>query len=141
MFQCFCFVYLWLVQSFNKKSITCWSVLKYDLYIYFTAKCNRISLLHPVGVTLLSQLSTWMRSSRDKLYSEMLLTDRFLSSHRLQWLCLFLGCGLGQWLVLNARCFTVRGCTQPVGDCGSPAEGDVVSMASLEFFLLTKERI
>lgn len=43
-----------------------------------------------------------------ELYSEMLLTDRFHSSHRLEWLCLFLGCGLGQWLVLNSRCFSAE---------------------------------
>lgn len=46
------------------------------------------------------------------LYSEMLLTDRFHSSHRLEWFCLFLGCGLGQWLVLNSRCFSSGGCNQ-----------------------------
>lgn len=52
----------------------------------------------------------------------MLLTDRFLSSHRLEWLCLFLGCGLGQWLVLNARCLTA-GETHNLQDAGVASRG------------------
>ncbi len=52
----------------------------------------------------------------------MLLTDRFLSSHRLEWLCLFLGCGLGQRLVLNARCLTA-GETHSVQDAGVASRG------------------
>lgn len=52
----------------------------------------------------------------------MLLTDRFLRSHRLEWLCLFLGCGLGQWLVLNARCLTA-GYTHILQDAGVARRG------------------
>lgn len=53
----------------------------------------------------------------------MLLTDRFLSSHRLEWLCLFLGCGLGQWLVLNARCLTRGEYTHSLQDVGVASRG------------------
>lgn len=61
----------------------------------------------------------------------MLLTDRFLT----ECLCLFLGCGLGQWLVLNARCLSSSSCRRP----GSPAEGAGASVASWEVFLLVND--
>lgn len=53
----------------------------------------------------------------------MLLTDRFLCSHRLEWLCLFLGCGLSHRLVLNARCLTAGGYTHSVQECGVASRG------------------
>lgn len=84
------------------------------------------SVPRPHKVVALCRLSRWAHGynlQQTRLYSEILLTDRFLCSHRLEWLCLFLGCGLGQWLALSARCLTAGGETWSVQDSRVTSRG------------------
>lgn len=104
---------------FEKKTLKPFTSAEYDLYISSTFISSIIIFFLPsICVSHVAQhICALSRACRcdpqqTELYSEMLLTDRFHSSHRLEWLCLFLGCGLGQRLVLNSRCFSAGGCNQ-----------------------------
>lgn len=103
-----------------KQNLRPFSSAECDLYVSSTFIPNKIFSPQLWWVTLRStvvlSLSWACRCDIQprELYSEMLLTDRFHSSHRLEWFCLFLGCGLGQWLVLNSRCFSSGGCNLSV---------------------------
>lgn len=143
------FFFVFLVSAVIQQEL--YYLLTSFIYIYLTVESNRISLPPSSCGSHVMQFIYRLSSATehtDVMFStrgftlKMLLTDRFLSSHRLEWLCLFLGCGLGQWLVLNARCLTAGGYTHSLQEAGVASRGRCSLNGVIGVFpLLTRGRI